>query len=172
MPTVDLNGEGDWSLEAVLRRYAEYARSMNVGEPLEFVPRTAHQGESHWIYPVVEQVLDGAAAHDAACVQIAVDLVCSDVRFTFGKVFKDRAANILAEAELSQHQVDRLRTRAIAMLRSGFVPPEFKRYARLVRRIGLAESRDELERLVPTGPRIAWYRSYLLAPDRRPTSDA
>lgn len=145
---------------------------MNVGEPLEFVPRTAHQGESHWIYPVVEQVLDGAAAHDAACVQIAVDLVCSDVRFTFGKVFKDRAANILAEAELSHEQMDRLRVRAVAMLRSGFVPPEFKRYARLVRRIGLAESRGDLERLVPSGPRIAWYRSYLLALERRPASDA
>lgn len=145
---------------------------MKVGEPLELVPRTAQQGQSHWIYPVVEQVLDGAAAHDAACVQIAVDLVCSDERFTFGKVFKDRAANVLTHADLSQAQVDRLRARAIAMLRSGFVPPEFKRYARLVRRIGLAESRDELERLVPAGARIAWYRSYLLAPDRLPTSDA
>lgn len=113
--------------------------------------------------PILRQVLEGVAAGDAACVQIAVDLVCSDARLPFGKVFKDQASDALRRSALSSLQSGRLRTHAIERLRSGFVPPEFKRFARLIRQIGLADHRQALEELVPTGPRIAWYRSYLLA---------
>jgi hypothetical protein len=164
MPSIDLNGDDEWSLEAVRRRYLEYSRCLGASNQLELAAETLERGSSDWTMPILKQVLDGVAAGDAACVQIAVDLVCSDARLPFGKVFKDRASDTLRRSELSSLQSGRLRTHAIERLRSGFVPPEFKRFARLIRQIGLADHRQALEELVPTGPRIAWYRSYLLAP--------
>lgn len=172
MATVDLNGSGYWSLEAICLRYQDYARELGVSDPLSLAPKTVVEGQTNWIYPVIEQILDGAQTSDAACIQIAVELVCTDARFKFGKIFKDRAANLLGQAALSHAQEDRLRARIIEMLRSGFVPPEFKRYARLLSKLGLGGYRDELERIVPAGPRIAWYQKYFLAVGDQPGSKA
>ena len=166
MPSIDLNGQDEWSLEAVRRRYLEYSRCLGVSNQLGLAAEKLKRGSSDWTMPILQQVLDGVAAGDGACVQIAVDLVCSDARLPFGKVFKDRASDTLRRSNLSSLQSELLRTNAIARLRSGFVPPEFKRFARLIRQIGLADHRQALEELVPAGPRIAWYRNYLLAPQR------
>jgi len=165
MPSIDLDGQDEWSLEAVRRRYLAYSRCLGVSNQLGgLAAQTLKRESSDWTMPILQQVLDGVAAGDAACVQIAVDLVCSDARLPFGKIFKDRASDILRRSSLSFLQCELLRTHAIARLRSGFVPPEFKRFARLIRQIGLAEHRQALEELVPAGPRIAGYRNYLLAP--------
>jgi hypothetical protein len=166
MPSIDLNGQDEWSLEAVRRRYLEYSRCLGVSSQLALAAETLKRESSDWTMPILQQVLDGVTAGDVACVQIAVDLVCSDARLPFGKIFKDRASDMLRRSSLSSLQYELLRTHAIARLRSGFVPPEFKHFARLIRQIGLAEHRQALEELVPAGPRIAWYRNYLLAPQR------
>lgn len=158
--TIDLNGAGEWSLDGIRHRYARYAEDLGVSLPRQLEPLRAAQGARQWIYPVLEQVLVGLKEGDPACVAIAVDLVCSDERFTFGKIFKDKAARGLRDAELADEQVGRIRQHAIYQLEKGFVGPEFRTLAQLVRRIGLGELRERVLRVKPVGPRVANYVRY------------
>lgn len=102
----------------------------------------------------------GLKEGDLACVAIAVDLVCSDERFTFGKIFKDKAARGLRDAELTDEQIGRIRQHVIHQLERGFVGPEFRTLAQLVRRIGIGELRDRVQHIKPAGPRVANYLQY------------
>lgn len=161
--TIDLNGLGEWSLDGIRHRYARYAEELGVSPPRPLEPVRADQGSRKWIYPVVEQVLVGLKEGDLACVAIAVDLVCSDERFTFGKIFKDKAARGLRDAELADEQVGRIRQHAVSQLERGFVGPEFRTLAQLVRRIGIGALRERVRRIQPAGPRVANYIEYFVS---------
>jgi hypothetical protein len=73
---------------------------------------------------------------------------------------------------LTESQKERIRTRVIAMLRRGFMPGEFRDYARLLRRIGVKAHREELLHGVDrTNPWAAWYVGYLLNENPGPKPD-
>lgn len=166
--TIDLNGAGDWSLEGIRQRYARHARALGVPRPRQLEPRRLTQGARTWVYPVIEEVLAGVGEGDRACVAMAVDLVCTDERFRFGKILKDKAARALRDVELTEEQMGRIRWHAIRQLENCFAPPEFRTLAQLVRRIGLGEFRDRARHLKPTGPRVAHFIAYLcsIEPDK------
>ena len=160
MHIVDLNGSGQWSLEGIRLRYEKYAEEFRMTKTTILQPRIHTEGDTSWVYPVLEQVFIGMSKNDAACVQIAVDLVCDDSRFPFGKIYKDKAATLLRRVHLTSSQQDRLRRRIVFMLHKGVVPPEYKCYARLLRTIGLGEYRHQLDSVVPYGPRVRHYLAY------------
>jgi hypothetical protein len=55
------------------------------------------------------------------------------------------------------------------MLRRGFLPPEFKDYAWLVRRLKLDVDREHLgQRLESRNPWVWWYLDYLTMPNPPP----
>lgn len=166
--TFDLNGAGDWSLDGIRLRYARHASALGVPRPRQLEPRRLTEGGRTWVYPVIEEVLTGVSEGDRACVAMAVDLVCTDERFRFGKIFKDKAARALRDVELTEEQIARIRWHAIRQLENGFAPPEFRTLAQLVRRIGLGEFRDRARHLQPTGPRVAQFIAYLcsIEPDK------
>lgn len=165
MRVIDLNGKDRWSLDGVRQRYSTYATQFQVSFPSRLEPTTHVLGETKWIYPVLEQVLRGVTQGDAACVQIAVDLVCDDARFAFGKIYKDKAATLLRRAALTASQQDQLRKRIVFMLNCGHIPPEYKCYARLLRSIGLGPYRAYLESVIPCGPRVRHYLAYFRSID-------
>jgi len=160
MRTIDYNGTGVWSLEVIRQRYAAYSDVLNVRTPMTLTPmRTTDDGIER-IYPVIEQVLDGSIEDDAACVAILVDLVCTEQRFMWGKIFKDRAARKLRGAALTDAQILRLRRHTVAQLERGYVTPEFKTLSRLMRRIGLGAEREKLALIRARGPRVTYYLAY------------
>ena len=160
MRVVDLNGKDHWSLKGIRQRYADYARQCHVDTLAELQPTQHSDGETTWIYPVLEQVFAALALGDAACVELAIDLVCDDARFTFGKNYKDRAATLLRRVALSPAQQDRLRRRIVSVLYAGTIPPEYRCYAKLLRSIGLGPYRACLDSVVPRGPRVRRYLAY------------
>ena len=160
MRIVDLNGNDHWSLEGIRQRYAAYAKEFRVGTPADLQPSTHTEGNTKWIYPVLEQAFAGVTVGDAACVQLAIDLVCDDSRFAFGKIYKDKAATLFRRVPLSSSQQDQLRRRIVFMLQVGTIPPEYKCYAKLLRSIGLGPYREQLESVAPRGPRVQRYLAY------------
>ena len=67
----------------------------------------------------------------------------------------------MRDADLVDEQVGRIRQHAIRQLESGFVGPEFRTLAQLVRRIGIGDLREDVLRIKPAGPRVENYLRYL-----------
>jgi hypothetical protein len=139
MRVIDYNGSGRWTLEAVWRRYAEYARRFHVDAPCDLRPREHDEGDKRWVYPVMEQVIRGIEAGDAACIEIGVEFIEEDEKFPFGKILKAKAARALRRAPLQAEHVARIRQRVIGMLVAAHIPHEFREYAKLLRKIGVGE---------------------------------
>jgi hypothetical protein len=137
MQTMDYNGTGRWSLEAIRQRYHEYARRFHVAKPLDLAPREHSDGQKRWIYPVMGCVIDGIKSGDAACIELGVEFIECDEKFPFGKILKSRAARELRKADVTSHHMQRIRKRVIDMLIAGHVPREFADYARLLRKVGV-----------------------------------
>ena len=134
---IDFNGTGRWTGEEILRRYREYARRFRVSPPFDLTPHeTTHNG-TRWIYPVMEQVIEGIAAGDRACIQLGVEFIQSDDKFPFGKSLKARTARNLRRATLTPDQQELIRARVIGLLVAGHIPHEFREYARLLRKVGI-----------------------------------
>jgi hypothetical protein len=108
-------------------------------------PVTHEDPSAVWIYPVMDKVILGIEAGDAACVELGVDFVQEDQGFPFGALLKAKTARALRRAhtrgELSPTQCERLRTRIVKMLIAGNTPHEFREYAKLVRHLGLDAAR-------------------------------
>ena len=143
MPVRDYNGDGDWSVDGVLR------------------PKVHTEGPILWVYPIMDAVIDGIKENDLACIELGIDFICESKSFPFGMTLKSRAARALRKATLTQHQCDRIRSRVALMLLEGYIPQEYRFYSRLLRRTGLGTHREALLAVVPRGHRMAKYVEYV-----------
>ncbi len=141
----DYNGTGEWSADRIQQRYAEYAAQLNVPAPRDLSPRTSEEGSHRWIFPVMDNVIDGIEADDPACVAIGIEFIEQDGGFTHGSILKSNTARALRRATLTDEQKRRIRTRVTDMLLADYTPHEYREYAKLLRRIGVAEAWPRIE---------------------------
>ena len=130
------NGTGDWSEQAVVERYLHYAEQLGI-QPLPVFSRRHAGGGVTWVFPVMNQIIAGIEISDAACTLIGIEFIEQDQGFPFGRTLKSNTARALRRAKLSEDQCERLRRRIVGMLLAGYVPYEFKEYAKLLRRVGI-----------------------------------
>ena len=138
MKVINYNGNGFWSIEAVLKRYADYARRFAVA-PRDLTPLIHSSDQGKWIYPVMDQVIEGIEQGDLACAEIGVEFIEESASFTFGRILKSNTARALRRTTLTDEQKERIRKRVVEMLEAKYLPREFRQYAKLVRKIGLGE---------------------------------
>jgi hypothetical protein len=141
----DYNGEGRWSLAAIQSRYLEYCREYGL-ESCVPVPREHVEGQTKWVYPVMDAVIQGIERGDKASIALGLDFIEEDAHFAFGKTLKSNTARALRRASLTPEQVLRVRKRVTNLLIAGHIPHEFREYAKLLRRVGLAECWPLMER--------------------------
>ncbi len=149
------NGEGRWSIESVQDRYREYCAALHVELPRLLTPRDHTEGDVRWIYPIMDEVIEGIDESDPACIALGVDFVEEDARFPFGARLKSNIARALRRAHLTEPQKVRLRERIATMLVSGLVPHEMREYAKLLRTVGVGEQWPRLEQAIPRDNRYA-----------------
>jgi hypothetical protein len=135
----DYNGSGRWSRKAILAYYDQLARRLRVAVPSDIRPMELVSADVHWVYPVIDRVIEGIARGDIACIEIGVEFIEEDQTFPFGKRLKSNAARALRRAELTASQKERIRKRVMEMLIAGHTPHEYRQYAKLARKIGLGE---------------------------------
>ncbi len=140
MEIIDYNGEGKWSCAQVVARYLVLAKTLNLAEVRDLSPREHVERERHWIYPVMDEVIQGIKANDPACVEIGIEFIEEDTKFVFGKLLKSRTARVLRRATLTEAQKDRIRRRVFAMLSAGHLAHELRDYSRLAATIGFSRS--------------------------------
>jgi hypothetical protein len=145
----DYNGEGRWSVSSVQDRYVEYCRQYGVQEPKMPIPREHREGQSRWVYPVMEAVIEGIERGDKASIAVGIDFVEEDARFPFGKTLKSNTARALRRALLTPEQAGRIRSRVTNLLLAGQTPHEFREYAKLFRHVGIKECWARIERDAP-----------------------
>jgi hypothetical protein len=158
----DFNGDGEWSAERVVERYRDRARELGIAEPRDLTPQVHEAGTHRWIYPVMDQVIEGIVAGDAACVEIGIDFLQPGLVLPFGRRLHAATARALRRASISSWQASRLRTRIYRMLVEGWVPAEFREYAKLLRRIGRGEEWPSVRAKVDeTNTHVMRYVRYL-----------
>ena len=143
------NGEGNWSVEAVQRRYREYCAAFHVETNRSLAPRETREGDVHWIYPIMDEVILGIEENDVACIALGVDFVEEDALFPFGATLKSNTARALRRTNLTELQKSRLRERISTMLVSGVIPREMREYAKLLRTVGVGDHWPRLDRDIP-----------------------
>ena len=164
MEVIDYNGPGRWTRDAIRARYAEYARRFGIRVPIDLRPREHSDDTRRWVYPVMEQVIDGIEAGDPACVELGIEFIEEDQKFPFGKMLKSNTARALRRASLRAEQVERVRKRVIGMLIAGHVPHEFREYAKLLRTVGVGEGwASVLGQLDQSNPYVMRFYEYLNA---------
>jgi hypothetical protein len=136
---IDYNGSGVWSVDEVLARYALYARKYGISTLRNLQPVTHAEDKKEWIYPVMERVIEGIENGDLACAEIGVEFIEEDASFTFGRILKSNTARALRRNPLTDELKERIRKRVIGMLEVGYLPREYRQYAKLARKIGLGE---------------------------------
>jgi len=166
----DYNGPGDWSADAIRRRYLEHARRFGLRELRELKSIESTQGDARWSYPLMNDVIAGIEAGDLACIELGVEFVQSGHQQAFGRILHSNAARALRRAKLSSDQIENLRRRILAMLVAGQVPHEFKQYAKLLRKIGLGSDWGQARsRVDESNPYVMRYVRYFDAVARRPS---
>jgi hypothetical protein len=145
METIDYNGQGDWSSDAILQRYTLYCKQLQVNESNDLTPRTLVQGDKKWIWPVMEIVIQGIENGDIACKLIGIEFIEQDQKFSFGKILKSNTARSLRRTKLEEEDKQKIRLRLVNMLLAGNVPHEYKQYAKLLKKVGLENYREILE---------------------------
>lgn len=148
MEIIDYNGQGDWTSDAILERYARYCQHLKVNNSINLIPQTLIQGDKKWIYPIMDAVIQGIEQGDAACKLIGIEFIEQDQKFPFGKILKSNTARALRRTKLNEDDQERIRKRLVSMLISGNVPHEYKEYAKLLKRIGLKSYREDVEEQV------------------------
>jgi hypothetical protein len=143
------NGKGIWSVEAVQMRYRGYCAAFHVETGRSIAPKEIRQGDVRWIYPIMDEVIQGIEENDVACIALGVDFVEEDALFPFGARLKSNNARALRRTSLTEAQKSRLRERISGMLASGVIPHEMREYAKLLRTIGVGEHWPRLEREIP-----------------------
>ncbi len=165
----DYNGTGQWSADAIQKRYRDYAARFPMAELADLSPRETAHGTHRWIYPVMERIIEAIEQGDAAAVQIGVEFIGEDQTFPFGKSLKAKTARVLRRASLTPDQKETVRRRVLQMLMDGHIPQEYGDYAKLLRQIGIGPEWSEVEAKVdrnnPYVMRYFYYfRQYALAP--------
>ena len=161
MPVQNYNGDGEWSVESVVRRYETYCRQFQIPEQRILLPKTHAEGGARWIYPIMEAVIQGIREDDPACTELGIDFISESKGFPFGMTLKSQAARALRKAALTARQEDRIRTRVATMLIEGYLPQEYRFYSRLLRRTGLGEYKSALLSISPRGHRMRKYVHYV-----------
>jgi hypothetical protein len=160
MTVIDYNGTGFWSVDEVLRRYAEYARRLGITTPRDLRPEVHSADDKQWIYPVMDRVIEGIEGGDPACVELGVEFIEEDALFPFGRVLKSNTARALRRASLTDEQKERIRKRVVEMLGTRYLPREYRQYAKLARKIGLGTWLSRIEEQAEN-PRTKHYYTYL-----------
>jgi hypothetical protein len=145
----DYNGDGKWSVGSVQQRYREYCIAFRVDTPRVLSPREYAEGDIQWVYPIMDEVIQGIEEGDAACVALGVDFIEEDVRFPFGRRLKSNTARALRRSRLTDPQMARVRERVSTMLAAGIVPYEMREYVKLLRTVGVGDFWPLLENSVP-----------------------
>ena len=89
-------------------RLVEYCRRYGVQEPKVPMPREHEEGQSRWVYPVMEAVIEGIERGDKASVAVGIDFIEEDAHSPFGKTLKSNTAPPLRRASLTPEQVGRI----------------------------------------------------------------
>ncbi len=113
MEIIDYNGEGRWTLHCIRERYSAYVDGLHVTRPRDLIARHHKNGDRLWIYPVMEAVIEGIEAGDAACAELGVDFIEEEQHFPFGLSLKSNVARALRRASLSEDQKERIRKHVI-----------------------------------------------------------
>lgn len=146
MTVIDYNASGYWSADEILKRYQRYARQHRITEPFDLSPLVHSAEGKRWIYPVMDRVVDCIEKGDLACADIGVEFIEESGSFAFGRILKSNVARALRRASLTEAQKERIRRRVVAMLCAGYLPREFRQYAKLARKIGLGNWLTQIER--------------------------
>ena len=162
MKTLNYNGEGFWSVEQVLSRYAEYVKKFQIQEPRDLHPSEHSDANYRRVYPVMDPVIEGIKAGDLACAEIGVEFIEEDRGFPFGQTLKSKTARALRQVSLTDEQKERIRKRVVSMLNARYLPREYKEFARLARKIGLGRWLSEIKsQEPPENEWVTWYHEYL-----------
>ena len=146
MDVIDYNGTGLWGVKAVQQRYEQYARRYGITSPRNLAPLVHEENGKRWIYPIMECVIEGIEAGDPACVEIGIEFIEESASFPFGRILKANTARALRRAPLTTEQQERIRKRIVGMLCTGYLPREYRQYAKLARKIGLGDWLSKVER--------------------------
>jgi hypothetical protein len=157
----DYNGDGEWSVCAVIGRYEEYCRKLDVPMRTLLRPVISGTGDERRVWPIMNAVVQGISDDDPACAEIGIDFICESKGFPFGMTLKSQTARALRKATLTPRQLDRIRERVARMLIDGYLPQEYRFYARLFRRTGLGQYKEILLALTPRGHRMKKYVNYV-----------
>ena len=161
MQIIDHNGTGIWSVEQVLRRYVDYVKKYQINEPRDLSPEEYSGGDRHWISPVMDCVIKGIREGDLACAEIGVEFIEEDQGLPFGRMLKSNTARALRQqTSLTEEQKERIRKRIVSMLNVGYIPREYREYAKLGRKIGLGRWLKEINPEANDNPWIDWYHRY------------
>jgi len=161
MTVIDYNGTGFWSADAVLKRYDLYARRYSITAPCDLTPTEHSANGKRWIYPIMDRVIEGIEKGDPACAEIGVEFIEESGSFTFGKILKSNTARALRRAPLTDGQKERIRKRVVEMLCTGYLPREYRQYAKLARKIGLGDWLSHVEsRANLSDPWVQHYYTY------------
>jgi hypothetical protein len=159
---IDHNADGFWSVDAVVERYRRYCAQLD-RRPDDVAPRASRQGDRVLIFSVMESVIAGIKRGDPACVTIGIEFLEEDRSFFLGMELKSRTARAIRQsATLDEVQQARLRRRFADMLVRGYLPREYKEYAKLFRKIGLGLHREAIEQADQSNSFILHWRAYLL----------
>ncbi len=85
MTVIDDNGTSFWNLEAIQQRYKLYAQRYGIAPLSKLSPREHTEKGKHWIYPLMDQVIEGIKHGDPACAEIGVEFIEDSASFPFGK---------------------------------------------------------------------------------------
>ncbi len=146
MTVIDYNGTGFWSLEAIQQRYKLYVQRYGIAPLSKLSPHEHTEKGNHWIYPVMVQVIEGIEQGDPACAEIGIEFIEESTSFPFGQILKSNTARALRRATLTSEQQERIRKRVVEMLCTGYLPREYRQYAKLARKIGLGDWLSQVER--------------------------
>ena len=141
----DYNGTGKWSRDSITERYKRYAQRAKIASPKSLMPMEHTEGAVHWVYPVMDAVIEAIKDGDTAAIEIGIEFIEENQSFPFGRILKSKTARALKRAPLSSEQVERIRDRVIRMLLDSYVPREYSDYAKLLRKVGIGDSWSGIE---------------------------
>jgi hypothetical protein len=143
---IDYNGVGFWSPSSVRQRYELYAQNLRVTSLKDLTPKTHEEAGKRWIYPIMEQVIEGIELDDPACVQIGIEFIEDSSSFPFAMILKSNTARALRRSHFTSDQEERIRKRVVEMICTGYLPREFRQYAKLAKKIGMKDWLPQIER--------------------------
>ena len=98
-----------------------------------------------WTPSTFLRLIERARNGDRAAISTLIALIEDDESRPWGMLLKSEAARTLRQsAQLDAGQIHRLRARFTDMLLRGYLPREYKQYAKLFRKIGLGDFRHTI----------------------------